>query len=36
MARYQIDVTEVKSGSGCGTLLFWAGVALLIIGVLSK
>ena len=30
MARYQVEITEVKSGGGCGTLIF---IVLIIIGI---
>lgn len=36
MAKYQIEVTEVKEGGGCGSMILFGIVVFLILAAMGK
>ncbi len=36
MARYIVDIKEVKEGSGCGKLILWTLGILFVLGLISS
>lgn len=36
VAKYQIEVTEVKEGGGCGSIIFFFVVLFLLISIFGK
>lgn len=36
MAKYQIEVTEVKEGGGCGSIILFAIVVFILVAAMGK
>ena len=36
MAKFQVEINEVKEGMGCGSLIFWGLVILFVLSLLGK
>lgn len=36
MSKFMVDVTEVKGGSGCGSVIFWGLLFCVFLAMMSK